>query len=305
LAGGVRPIRFDLPNIVNNVTFSNDGKTLAAVCNFPDGALRLWDVGKWVEVILPGHSSHVGGLAASPAGPLWVTGSEDGTIRFWDRTAKGLPPYSIGPGMFGGEVLPAFSPMSRYLVTGNANGTISILRVPTRPPGKRVTDSGLIKNGGFEAGLEGWKPPYISGPPPKFEFDREVVREGWQSLRVTAPGAAEVNCTQMVVLKPGQWYRFSGWVRTRGLKAHGDSTSWGTILITHPGDWRPLAKGDNHQGDTEWTPISLRFQAPDDGKVDIFLTPAYCDHRPTRFFGGSGTIWFDGLKLVEESQSAR
>src|SRR5262249_15336113 len=118
LAGDVRPIRFNLPNIVNNVTFSNDGKTLAAVCNFPDGALRLWDVGKWVEVILPGHSSHVGGLAASPAGPLWVTGSEDGTIRFWDRTAKGLPPYSIGPGMFGGEVLPAFSPMSRYLVTG-------------------------------------------------------------------------------------------------------------------------------------------------------------------------------------------
>jgi hypothetical protein len=160
-------------------------------------------------------------------------------------------------------------------------------------------DSGLIKNGGFEDGLDGWSPPFVSGPPVKFEIDRDVVREGRQSLRVTASDCADAHTAQTVDLKPRQWYRFSGWVRTHGLKAHGAATSWGTIII-EAGYLRPLAKGDNHAGDTEWTQVSLRFQAPDNGKVTIVLTPAYCDHRPA-FFGGSGTIWFDGLKMVEEN----
>jgi WD40 repeat protein/serine/threonine protein kinase len=163
---------------------------------------------------------------------------------------------------------------------------------------ERVTDSGLIKNGSFEAGIEGWE-TYVSGPPPmKFDFDRDVVKEGRQSLRATANG--EINFAQQVELKPREWYHVSGWVRTRGLKVHG-ATAWGTIVIKHPPRYEEvLAKGDNHLGDTEWTPISFRFQAPDDGKVEVFLTPAYCDHRPA-FFGGMGMIWFDGLKLVEEA----
>jgi hypothetical protein len=41
-------------------------------------------------------------------------------------------------------------------------------------------DGGLLKNRGFEAGLEGWT-TYVDGPRPHFEFDTEVVREGRQA----------------------------------------------------------------------------------------------------------------------------
>jgi WD40 repeat protein len=167
-----------------------------------------------------------------------------------------------------------------------------------------MIDSGLIKNGGFEAGIEGWT-TWSHGPPSQFEFDRDVVREGRQSLRVTASDPADCGCWQLVDLKPRQWYHFSGWVRTRGLKVHGafrrDSPlGWGTIIIQRldrPGEGPEatiLARGDNHSGDTEWTRISLRFQAPDDGKARISVSPA-------SWARVTGTAWFDGLKLVEES----
>jgi hypothetical protein len=170
---------------------------------------------------------------------------------------------------------------------------------------ERVSDSGLIKNGSFETGMEGWN---THGPPSRFEFDRDVVRKGRQSLRVTASEATDCGCFQMVDLNPWRWYHLSGWVRTRGLKAHGESSVWGTIVIAranglgHP-DRQILAKGENHEGDTEWTRISLRFKPPETGKVNVLLTLAYSDQR-SGWFGGTGTIWFDELKLVEESEPA-
>ena len=124
-----------LPNIVNNVTFSPDGRTLAAVGDFPDGVVRLWEVATWNHEALPGHAGHVHGLEFSPIAPMLVTASHEGTVRFWDRTSS-VPRYlPIGPGPFGGEVHPTFTPEGRYVVTGNANGTISVLRVPQPPAG--------------------------------------------------------------------------------------------------------------------------------------------------------------------------
>jgi WD40 repeat protein len=121
-------------NVVNNVTFSVDGKTLAAVCEFPDGAVRLWDVADWTKVtLLPGHSKHVGGLAYSPVAPLLATGSMDGTVRFWDLSASPPRSLSIGSVPSSYEAIPAFTPEGRYLVASNAYGGISILKVPQPP----------------------------------------------------------------------------------------------------------------------------------------------------------------------------
>jgi hypothetical protein len=95
------------------------------------------------------------------------------------------------------------------------------------------------------------------------------------------------------MLKPGQWYRFSGWVRTRGLDSRGASVA-GTFLI-EGGPGGSIADGTNHAGDTEWTEVQITFQAPASGltRIGAFL------------FGrgqGTGTAWFDDLKLVEVSQ---
>jgi WD40 repeat protein len=105
VATGRQVRAFTLPTIVNNVAFSPGGKSLAAVGDFPDGAVRLWEVADrktdWKNVTLPGHSSHVGGLAYHPAAPLLATSSSDGTVRFWDLTVSPPRSLTIGPGPVG------------------------------------------------------------------------------------------------------------------------------------------------------------------------------------------------------------
>ncbi len=157
-----------------------------------------------------------------------------------------------------------------------------------------LMDVGLIKNPGFEAELEGWQ-IYTNPHRPQFEFDTDVAREGWQSLRVIHSGPpTDTACYQEMMLKPGQWYRFSGWVRTRGLFANG-AGAYGTFQIHARGINDIIAKGSNHGGNTDWTEVSLTFQARPDGLTRIIA-------HFVGFGAGTGTAWFDGLKLVEVSQ---
>jgi rhomboid protease GluP len=160
------------------------------------------------------------------------------------------------------------------------------------PKAAEEADQGLIKNRGFEDGLEGWSrnndDPHI-----RIEFDTDIVREGRQALRVTAPHPADIGLYQEVLLKPGRWYRFSGWVRTRGLDPHGSSV-YGTFHIHARAINDFIAKGPNHGSDTEWTKVSLTFQARGDGLTRICLFVV-------GFGRGTGTAWFDDLKVVEVS----
>ncbi len=158
---------------------------------------------------------------------------------------------------------------------------------------QNLTDLGLIKNPSFEAGLEAWT-TVVYGARPRVEFDTDVAREGWQALRMAAAEVSDTACNQLIRIKPGQWYRFSGWVRTRGLDPHGSSV-YGTYLIQGKGGNPIIAKGANHGGDTEWTEVPITFQVPADGWI----------HISCFFVGfgrGTGTVWFDDLKLVEVSQ---
>jgi S1-C subfamily serine protease len=154
-----------------------------------------------------------------------------------------------------------------------------------------LTDQGLLKNPGFEAGLEGWSTAII-GARSRIEFDTDMAREGWQALRVTAADPSDTAIGQDVTLKPGQWYRFSGWVRTRGLDPRG-SPVFGTFRIFHAGGG-VIAGGTNHGGNTEWTEVQITFQAPAGGltRIAAFFVG---------FGQGTGTAWFDDLKLAEVS----
>jgi rhomboid protease GluP len=157
-------------------------------------------------------------------------------------------------------------------------------------------DLGLIKNRGFEAGLEGWT-TYPVGPPARFEFDSDVAREGRQALRVTAPQPTDTGCYQDVMLKPARWYCLKGWVRTRGLNALG-ARCWGTFSVCHAGGNNLVAKADNYGGDTEWTQVSIPFRSPDGGAIRIYV----------HFAGwgrATGTAWFDDLRLAEVDQPTR
>jgi WD40 repeat protein/serine/threonine protein kinase len=127
--------RLPLPSVGNNVAFSASGDRLAAVCDEPDTALHLWSVADWKEETRPGPGGGGSGLEFSPvaSAPLLATTANDGTVRFWDLTPGSARVLALGPGLFGDGVDAAFSPQGRYLVTGNANGTIAILKVPAPP----------------------------------------------------------------------------------------------------------------------------------------------------------------------------
>jgi WD40 repeat protein/serine/threonine protein kinase len=136
--GGSR--KFAVRTPVNDMAFSSDGRTLAAVVDAPAALVCLWDLETGKEKKWKGHTGHVRGAAFSPVSSLLATCGEDGTVRLWDRNAGRSGVRTIGPGPFGGGVRAvAFTPDGRYLATANANGTVYLLRVgpalsPLAPP---------------------------------------------------------------------------------------------------------------------------------------------------------------------------
>jgi len=156
------------------------------------------------------------------------------------------------------------------------------------------TDANL-RNPGFEVDLTGWS-LHIYGAKAHVEFDSKAVHGGRQSLRISSNERSDTALGQEVMLRPGRWYRFSGWVRTRGLEPHG-APVYGTFQIQHPGGRGVIAGGANHGGDTDWIETAICFQAPAGGRtrISVFFVG---------FGKGTGTAWFDDLKLQEIDPAA-
>jgi alpha-N-arabinofuranosidase len=162
-----------------------------------------------------------------------------------------------------------------------ASGTIKAENTDATP---------IIKNHGFESKLEDWS-IHVYGAKPQIEVDEKIVHEGKRSLRVIAKEAADIALGQDIQLKPRQCYRFTGWVRTSQLDPHG-APVFGTFQIQQTGGRGVIASGKNYGADTDWTQVSITFEAPQDGKARIAVF----------FVGygrGTGVAWFDDLKLEE------
>src|SRR5262249_17792449 len=127
------------------------------------------------------------------------------------------------------------------------------------------------------------------GAQSRVESDTEIRHGGKQSLRIQASELSDTALGQEVQLTPGQYYRFRGWVKTRGLDPQG-ARVYGTFQIQQPGGRGVIASGSNHRDDTEWTEIPIYFQAPPDGRtrIAVFFVG---------FGKGTGTAWFDDLSL--------
>jgi alpha-L-arabinofuranosidase len=147
-----------------------------------------------------------------------------------------------------------------------------------------------LQNAGFEADspTNGWE-VHVYGARPQITLDRVSVREGSQALRIAATEPSDTALGQEITLQGGAGYRFSGWVRTAGLRVV-DAPVLGTLQVQQAGGRGIIASGANHEGDTDWTLTPVYFQAPADGRVRVCLFFA-------GFGKGTGAAWFDGLKI--------
>jgi hypothetical protein len=266
--------------------------TLRLRARFDDGAL---------EATTPDRSFRVGGreVKLSETRGLFLGGEAHLLLHDGRRFKGALVGLNAVPVKLGGDTLTVNLAQANEVECLPAVGLDSCTLV-VKQGGKEVYQQTVrevkdFKNGGFEAGLEGWQ-TFTDAHNRSFEFDRGEAREGWQSLRVTRLGPPiDTGVVQGVTLKPGHWYRLSGWVKTRGLTP-ANAGAFGTFHVhsRRPGD--VIARGENHKGDTDWTLVSFPFQTrPDDGFVNIHAFLA-------GFGGATGTAWFDDVRLVELSQ---
>lgn len=149
-----------------------------------------------------------------------------------------------------------------------------------------------LMNPGFEAerAQEGWEVT-VYGAPSRLMRDTQVFHEGRSSLRISADAPSDTALGQEIHLKPGHCYRLRGWIKTQGLDPQG-APVYGTLQVQQPGGRGILASGGNHGGDTDWTEVSVPFLTPADGRVRLCLFFV-------GFGKGTGTAWFDGLRLEE------
>ncbi|MEU1230088.1 glycoside hydrolase family 18 protein [Streptomyces sp. NPDC005828] len=105
-------------------------------------------------------------------------------------------------------------------------------------PAAQAADTELARNGGFEAGLDGWTCTAGSGavvPSP--------VHGGTKALQATPAGSDNAKCSQTVTVKPNSSYTLSGWVRGSYvyLGASGTGTTDVSTWTASAPDWQKLS----------------------------------------------------------------
>lgn len=163
----------------------------------------------------------------------------------------------------------------------------SVAQSPPKPE-QRQQPADVLRNPGFESPLDDWSID-IYGAKAQVVLDREITHGGNSSLRIAATAPSDTALGQELKLTPGQSYQLTGWVKTSGLDPKG-SPVFGTLQVQHSGGGGTIASGANHQGDNDWTQVSLFFQSPPSGNVRVVVFFV-------GFGKGTGTAWFDDLTL--------
>ena len=119
----------DHNSLVNSVSFSPDGKTLAS--GSEDKTIKLWDVQTGKEITtLQGHDYWVTSVSFSPDGKTLASGSIDGTIKLWDvQTQKEITTLT---GHDESVWSVSFSPDGKTLASGSWDATIKLWDVQTQ-----------------------------------------------------------------------------------------------------------------------------------------------------------------------------
>jgi alpha-N-arabinofuranosidase len=166
--------------------------------------------------------------------------------------------------------------------------SIASVSAAAKPAQRQEAAEGRLRNPGFESALDNWS-VNIYGAKSEVVLDRQVKHAGNSSLRIASRALSDTALGQELKLTPGQNYQLTGWVKTKSLDPQG-SPVCGTLQVQNAGGRGTIASGANHQGDNDWTQVSLFFQAPPSGRVRVAVFFV-------GFGKGTGTAWFDDLKL--------
>ncbi|MCX5393507.1 chitinase [Streptomyces sp. NBC_00094] len=106
------------------------------------------------------------------------------------------------------------------------------------PAAAQAADAELARNGGFEAGLDGWSCTAGSGA-----VISSPVHGGTKALQATPAGSDNAKCSQTVTVKPNSSYELSGWVRGSYvyLGAAGTGTTDVSTWTSSASDWQRLS----------------------------------------------------------------
>ncbi|MGW1491893.1 chitinase [Streptomyces sp. NPDC002402] len=101
-----------------------------------------------------------------------------------------------------------------------------------------AADTELARNGGFEAGLDGWSCTAGSGA-----VVNSPVHGGGSALKATPAGSDNAKCSQTVTVKPNSDYMLSGWVQGSYvyLGASGTGTSDVSTWTASAPSWQKLS----------------------------------------------------------------
>ena len=151
-SGELRHYLVGLPDVVNHLCFSRDGRYLAA--SLGSGGIRVWSTADWQAVANDGQYEDASQWCDfGPAGQL-VTSSLDGQIRLYDagfnRIAK--RPVPVGKEPFA----VAFSPDGSRIAVGLADTpAVALLSgqdlQPLEPPGRKGLDNGDLSKVAWSA----------------------------------------------------------------------------------------------------------------------------------------------------------
>ncbi|MEU8838727.1 glycoside hydrolase family 18 protein [Streptomyces roseus] len=105
-------------------------------------------------------------------------------------------------------------------------------------PPAAAADADLARNGGFEAGLDGWSCSAGSG-----SVVTAPVHGGSSALRATPAGQDNARCSQTVTVKPDSTYTLAAWVQGAYvyLGAAGTGTTDVSTWTQTPGAWKQLS----------------------------------------------------------------
>ena len=88
----------------------------------------------------------------------------------------------------------------------------------TRPEGQPARRN-VLANGDFESGLSGWNPLWTRQPTAgSASLDRTICHDGGASVRIEHRGGGDwsLAADRPVLVKAGEVYEYSGWMRIEG-----------------------------------------------------------------------------------------